>query len=341
MPVVRAGWIPEAAFLVWVASCSPAMARSEPVAAKSAVPQVTLRADHMVLDAALRDTTVLVAVQSGRVEAFDWLEGRSLEPLLALPPEPGHRYPPTISSVAISPGGRLVAAAASDGKLRILELDGEIRAAPLRTITASGVQLCRFLGERRLLLGKMTGELALLALDGEREIYRRQLEYDPVYALAISPDGRRVAVAFRSSRIQILDAASGEMLQALEGHRDSVYDLAWLRENALVSGGKDKRVFLWNLETSPPRPRLLHQGDRPVTAIAVDAARDRVAAAIEGEKIALIDLRSHRVDALLAGHTAPVQVLAFVQEGRRLISSGNDARVLVWEAPYHSEGGSP
>ena len=139
----------------------------------------------------------------------------------------------------------------------------------IRTIAAKGIQVCRFLDERRLLLGELTGELALLALDEERELFRRQLEYDPVYALAVSPGGHRVAVAFRSSRIQILDAESGEMVQALEGHRDSVYDLGWLGETALVSGGKDKRVFLWNLEASPPGPRLLHQGDRPVTAIAV------------------------------------------------------------------------
>jgi WD40 repeat protein len=187
----------------------------------------------------------------------------------------------------------------------------------------------------------MTGELALLALNDGRELYRRQLEYDPVYALAVGPGGRRVAVAFRSSRIQILDAESGEMVQALEGHRDSVYDLGWLGENALVSGGKDKRIFLWDLETSPPRPRLLHQGDRPVTAVAVDPAGDRVAAAIETEKIALIDLRSHRVSRLLAGHTAPVQVLAFAEGGRRLISGGNDARVLVWDLAAGPEGRSP
>ena len=330
-----------AALALWIAYCSPAVAASETVAADSPAPQVALRADHMVLDAALHGTRALLAVQSGRVEVFDWLEGKSLEPLLTLSPEPGHRYPPTISSVAVSPGGRLAAAAASDGRLRILELDGEAEAGPFRTIAARGVQVCRFLDDRRLLLGTLTGELALLALDEGRELFRRQLEYDPVYALAVSPGGRRVAVAFRSSRIQILDAESGEMVQALEGHRDSVYDLGWLRETALVSGGKDKRVFLWDLEASPPQPRLLHQGDRPVTAIAVDAAGGRVAAAIEEEKIALIELRSHRVSALLAGHTAPVQVLAFVQEGRRLISSGNDARVLVWEVPAHPERGSP
>lgn len=341
MLVARARWIAEAALALGVACCSPAVAVSQGLPTDSPAPQFALRADHMVLDAALHGSRLLVAVQSGQVEVFDWLEGRSLEPLLTLPPEPGHRYPPTISSVATSPGGRLVAAAASDGKLRILEFDEEAGTLPLRTITASGVQVCRFLDDKRLLLGELTGELALLALDEGRELFRRQLEYDPVYALAVSPGGHRVAVAFRSSRIQILNAESGEMLQALEGHRDSVYDLGWLGETALVSGGKDKRVFLWNLEASPPRPRLLHQGDRPVTAIAVDAIGERVAAAVEGEKIALIELRSHRVSALLAGHTAPVQVLAFVQGGRRLISSGNDARVLVWDVPARPEGSSP
>jgi WD40 repeat protein len=295
----------------------------------------------MVLDAALRGSKLLVAVQSGRVEVFDWVAGKSLEPLLTLPSQPGHRYPPTIASVAVSPGGRMVAVAASDGKLRILNLAEEKFPAPFRTFAASGVQVCRFLDERRLLLGKMTGELALLALNDGRELYRRQLEYDPVYALAVGPGGSRVAAAFRSSRIQILDAESGEMVEALEGHRDSVYDLGWLGENALVSGGKDKRIFLWDLEASPPRPQLLHRGDRPVTAVAVDPAGDRVAAAIEGEKIALIDLRSRRVSRLLAGHTAPVQVLAFAEGGRRLISSGNDARVLVWELVGRPEGEGP
>jgi WD40 repeat protein len=30
------------------------------------------------------------------------------------------------------------------------------------------------------------------------------------------------------------------------------------------------------------------------------------------------------------GHTAPVQTLEFLANGSRLVSSGNDARVLVW-----------
>ena len=75
IPAIRARWISGAALGLWVASCSPAV--SETGAAPSPVPQVAMRADHMVLDAALRGTSVLVAIQSGRVESFDWLAGRS------------------------------------------------------------------------------------------------------------------------------------------------------------------------------------------------------------------------------------------------------------------------
>ena len=43
----------------------------------------------------------------------------------------------------------------------------------------------------------------------------------------------------------------------------------------------------------------------------------------------------------LAGHTAPIQVLAFADGGRRLVSAGNDARILVWDvAPGGAAAGA-
>jgi len=46
---------------------------SETVEPASPAPQIALRADHMVLDAALRGRKALLAVRSGRVEVFDFL----------------------------------------------------------------------------------------------------------------------------------------------------------------------------------------------------------------------------------------------------------------------------
>ena len=146
------------------------------------------------------------------------------------PPE-GRELPPALSSVAVSPSGQLCATISSDGRLRVGQLGGPGGPGvlePLFSQQRSGLLIARFLDEKHLLLGDMRGELALLDLVSEREVYRRQLDYDPIYALAVGPERRRVAVALRSSRIQIVDAESGATLHVLEGHRDSVFDVLWL-----------------------------------------------------------------------------------------------------------------
>ena len=70
---------------------------------------------------------------------------------------------------------------------------------------------------------------------------------------------------------------------------------------------------------------------------------ENFAATLDGPTIGILSLPDGRVVGRLAGHSAPVQVLAFVDEGRRLISAGNDARVMVWDvsssAPLPGEGG--
>jgi WD40 repeat protein len=302
---------------------------AEPAKRHDAAPRLDLRADHMVLDAALSGPHVLLATQSGRVQAFDWRDGASLPPLLELIQEGDRIHPPAVLSVAVSPDGARVAAAVSDGTVRVLAF--EASAGSPRRVMANGVQVCRFLDDGRLALGDMRGDLAVVDLTDGREVFRRQLEYDPVYAVAIAPDGGRIAVGFRSSRIQIVDAESGETLQSLSGHRDAVNDLAWHGPRGLVSGGKDKRVLYWDLGRPGSPWRELHHGDRSVTALAVDPDGARLAATLDGPTIGMLSLPDGGVVGRLAGHSAPVHVLAFADEGRLLISGGNDARVLVWD----------
>jgi len=295
----------------------------------------------MILDAALRGDRVFVATQSGRVEAYDWRKGTKLEAPLSLLPGPGRDLPPTISCVAVAPGGLRAAAASSDEQLWFFDPEGHGKELPPPLSTSGSVLACRFLDDRHLLLGNMRGELALVETDGGQEVYRRQLDYDPIYAISVSPDRSRVAIALRSSRIRVVDARSGRTLQVLEGHRDSVFALCWADDGVLISGSKDKRILYWDLTLDPPRSRTLYQGDRYVTAVAIDPAGTRLAATLEDHAIGLIELGTGRILRQLAGHTAPIQALAFTSEGRNLISAGNDARLLVWNLENPEEETGP
>jgi molybdopterin-containing oxidoreductase family membrane subunit len=302
-------------------------------------PAVAFRAEHMILDAAIRGFQILVGTQSGRVAVFDWRNGRIGAPLLVLEPGEGQAYPASVSSVATSPSGARCAVVSSDGVLRVFEFgpDGDASLSLVRRV--HGLRIASFLEEKRLLLGDLRGELALLDLEGGAELYRRQLEYDPIYRVTPGPKGERAALAFRSSAIQIVDARSGETTAVLRGHRDSVYALAWIGMDALVSGGKDKRLFAWDLPPSSSGPRELYRGDHYITAVGADLAHRRVALSLDDHRVGILRLADGQITHRLDGHTAPLQVLAFVDAGRQLISVGNDARVLVWRLDADGTGG--
>jgi WD40 repeat protein len=65
-------------------------------------------------------------------------------------------------------------------------------------------------------------------------------------AIAVSPEGKRLASAGEDQTIRIWDIETGLELLALKGHTDRVSSLAFSRDGRLlVSGGKDSTVRLW------------------------------------------------------------------------------------------------
>lgn len=74
---------------------------------------------------------------------------------------------------------------------------------------------------------------------------------DPgVTSVAISYDGRLVATGSLDKMVRVWDTHSGQLMEQLEGHRDSVYSVAFIpNENELISGSLDKTIKLWKLGT--------------------------------------------------------------------------------------------
>jgi WD40 repeat protein len=304
-------------------------------------PIVAMRMDHMILDMAGRQELLAVATQSGRVALIEWREGREREPLLRLEAREGEPFPPAAISVALSPTGRLCASVASDGRLWLHELPVDGSARLRFELQRPSLLVARFVDEDRLLLGDMRGEIALLDLETRNELYRRQLEYDPIYLIQPDPSGRRAAVGFRSSRIQILDIATGATVSTLAAHRDSVYGLAWLDTDLLASASKDKSLLLWSLAHTEEKPRRLLAEDHYLTALAAHPNGALLALPLEAHAVGLIRVADGGVERRFSGHTAPLRSLVFLDQGRRLVSAGSDARIFVWALDDVESGSSP
>jgi WD40 repeat protein len=308
--------------------------------ARTSRPMIAVRADHMVLDLVMYRDQILVGTQSGHVDVYNRATGDLRPPIFVYSAPTDSGFAPTVRSLAVSPNGTELAVATSDGLLRRFELgekseSGE--AVLLDERAVPGLMLARYLDDRRILLADMRGELSLLDIAGGIEIHRRQLDYDPIYAIELSPDKRLLAVAFRSSRVQIVEPESGEVRHVLKGHLDSVFGVAWLSDHELATAGKDKRVLVWDLRKIDPQPRVLYRGDHFITALGVDRIAGRVALSLDGFDIGLVQLSDQQIEQRLSGHTAPIQKLLFIDEGRSLVSAGHDARVFVWNLEHESE----
>ena len=97
-------------------------------------------------------------------------------------------------------------------------------------------------------------------------------------AVAISPDGSRVAVAGDPAAINVLDATTGKVLHALQGHTGAfnwpqvpVEAVAFAPDGRLLaSGGRDHTVRLWDA-VDGRAGRVFDRHSVPILAVAFSA----------------------------------------------------------------------
>jgi WD40 repeat protein len=114
---------------------------------------------------------------------------------------------------------------------------------------------------------------------------------DGAFALALTPDGRRLAAGsfFRSRPVCIWEVVSGSEMGSVAGHDSVTLALAVSPDSRVIATGSDEgTVGLWDLATGK-------------------------------------ELRK------LKGHQGPVLAIAFSADGRRLISGSQDTTTLIWD----------
>ena len=152
-----------------------------------------------------------------------------------------------------------------------------------------------------------------------------------VNAIAIFPDGKRMASGSRDGTLKIWDLETRAELATLTGHTHIVTAVAVLPDGRrLVSASWDQTLKVWEVATGAELATLTGHTDR-VTAVVVLPDGRRLVSASADKTLKVWDVEMGAELVTLTGHTDEVKVVVVVPNGYELISASADKVLKVWK----------
>src|SRR6266849_888810 len=161
---------------------------------------------------------------------------------------------------------------------------------------------------------------------------------DVVYAVAWSPDGKRIASGSKDQTVRVWDAADGGHVFTYRGHSDWVETVAWSPDGKRIASGsgslmlkKDYTVQVWDAASG--RTLYTYPGhSNAVYAVAWSPNGRRIASASRDKTVQVWDATDGGNVFIYRGHSDVVWAVAWSPDGRRIASGSWDHTVQVWDA---------
>jgi WD40 repeat protein len=150
--------------------------------------------------------------------------------------------------------------------------------------------------------------------------------------MAISSNGRFLAVGSESGVIYIIDLSNPGNPSQLKGHQGVVFSLTFTPDGQqLFSSGNDKKVLIWELDSKTNT--IIYQEPSNVRAISISPDGKFLAGGDDGGRIFLWDIKSSQLTNLANEDKTAIHAIAFSPNGLSLVTGDLSGRIKFWN-PY-------
>jgi WD40 repeat protein len=191
--------------------------------------------------------------------------------------------------------------------------------------------------KNELLTSSEDGTVAIWSLSDFKELYRLDISTDTVRCIAVAPNEKEIAFGCKDGSIHIYHSEDYSIKQMLKDHTMAITSLAYHPNgDYLISGSRDAQLKIWNLADCTVTKNIpAHLFG--IYDIAFHPSQPLFATASQDKSIKLWDANNFKLykiaslEKMGVGHSHSVNKLCWSHDGYKLISIGDDKKVMVWE----------
>ncbi|KAG0272345.1 Guanine nucleotide-binding protein G(I)/G(S)/G(T) subunit beta-2, partial [Linnemannia exigua] len=259
-----------------------------------------------------------------------------------------------VLSVAFSPNSKQIAAAGTDGVVRLWSLDGSI----VRNLKRhyDYVNCVTYSPDDKVShLASVSDDGTILLWDVEsgEAIFTLKSHNGRVLSAAFSPNGRILVTGGSDNTVRLWWVETGGAGQVLEGHTMEITSIAFSPNGfQFASGSSDGTIQVWETPEAKDGSNLnqiaiihtfragitLRGPSGQIRTIAFSPTGLQIASAFDDKILHIWDIQARVFTTVLRGHDDEVMGLVYSPDGGRIVSCSRDRTLRSWDARTSEPG---